>query len=201
MGPCGRGVDIWHAEDRSDRLYVLVSGEVEIVSGDRQARDTLLHTVTAGELFGELCFCAEAGAVRRTVARTTAPATVVEITDDALLAYMRTNNELLAPILFTVCLRLSECEIRTQMLAHRGAQERIGSLLLQLAAKVRLSGDTRATHVTLHATHTELARWAAMSRSHVTVTLGRFRRQRLIRYARAGGLTVNVPALAAYLDP
>ena len=38
-----------------------------------------------------------------------------------------------------------------------------------------------------------------MSRAHVTVTLGLFRRERLIQYERGSALTVNVPALTAYL--
>jgi hypothetical protein len=40
---------------------------------------------------------------------------------------------------------------------------------------------------------------AGMSRSHVTVTMGRFRRRGLVRYVREGPLRVDVSALTAYL--
>jgi hypothetical protein len=40
---------------------------------------------------------------------------------------------------------------------------------------------------------------AGMTRSHVTVTLGRFRRAGLVRYHREGPLRVDVRALTEYL--
>jgi CRP-like cAMP-binding protein len=42
-----KGVDIWHADDQADRIYFLQHGEVDIFSGDPQARDILLQEVTA----------------------------------------------------------------------------------------------------------------------------------------------------------
>jgi DNA-binding transcriptional ArsR family regulator len=47
--------------------------------------------------------------------------------------------------------------------------------------------------------HNELARMAGMSRSHVTVTLGRLRRRGLVRYHREGPLRVDVQKLTVYL--
>ena len=138
-----KGADIWQAEDRSDRIYFLLRGKVAIFSGDPQARDILLQTVTAGELFGELCFCAEARAIRNSVARASTAVTVLEIEYEAFLEYVRTRSDLLAPLFFAICLRLSDCETRTQSLAQRGAQERVGGVLLQLAAKVRPSSDAQ----------------------------------------------------------
>jgi CRP/FNR family cyclic AMP-dependent transcriptional regulator len=196
-----KDVDIWQAEDPGDRIYFLMRGEVAIFSGDPQARDILLQTVNAGEPFGELCFCAETGGVRNSVARTCTAVTVVEIEYDAFLRHIQTTDGVLAPLVFTLCQRLGECETRTQILAHRGAQERVGRLLLQLAAKLRRHGDKRQEKVTLRTSHVDLAKLAAMSRSHVTVTLGRFRRSHLVEYVRNRGLiVVNVPALTAYLE-
>ena len=195
-----KDVDIWQSEDPGDRLFFLVRGEVAIYSGDPQARDILLQTVSAGEPFGELCFCAEIGGIRNRVARTSKAATVLEIEYEAFLRYMRTRNDLLAPLVFTICQRLSDCETRTQILAQRGAQERVGGLLLQLAAKLRRRGEKRQRKVTLNASHAEIAKLAAMSRSHVTVTLGRFRSRHLVDYSRDRGLIVDVPALTAYLE-
>ncbi|MFN2394020.1 MAG: helix-turn-helix domain-containing protein, partial [Pyrinomonadaceae bacterium] len=48
--------------------------------------------------------------------------------------------------------------------------------------------------------HDELAQMAAMSRPHVTVTMGRLRRRGLVRYERSGPLVVDVEALAKYFD-
>lgn len=101
--------------------------------------------------------------------------------------------------MFTFCLRLSDAERRAEILTYRGAEERLGRLLLQLAktrgrAKPQVEGQ-----VTLHVSHDELAQMAAMSRSHVTVTMGKLRRLGLVLYERNQPLMVNAPALTAYL--
>lgn len=51
----------------------------------------------------------------------------------------------------------------------------------------------------LPVSHDDLAQMAAMSRPHVTVTMGRLRRQGLVRYGRGQALAVNVPALKSFL--
>jgi Mn-dependent DtxR family transcriptional regulator len=53
--------------------------------------------------------------------------------------------------------------------------------------------------VPLHVGHEELAKMAAMNRSHVTVTMGKLRKRGLVRYERNRPLVVDVPALTAYL--
>jgi hypothetical protein len=51
----------------------------------------------------------------------------------------------------------------------------------------------------LQVSHQELAEMAAMSRAHVTVTLGKLRKGRLIRYGRNRSLVVNPSLLERYL--
>lgn len=114
--------------------------------------------------------------------------------------YVRTRSDVLAGLLFTFCLRLSNCETRTEVLAQRGAEERLGRLLLQLAAGPMASPDPRQVgYVVVAVSHTVIARMAAMSRPHVTVTLGKFRRLRVIAYVRGQPISINLPALTAHL--
>ncbi len=194
-----RGAAVWQPEDRADRIYFLERGEMGIFSGDANGRDLLLQTVKPFEPFGELCFCAEEGGLRRTFARACADAVVVEIGYDAFVDYLRRTPEAVASLVCTFCLRLSDCETRSEVLAHRGAQERLGRLLLQLAGK-SVKAKKRSDDVVVHATHAELARMAAMSRPHVTLTLGHFRKRGLIRYSRGAPLAVRQAALSAYLE-
>jgi len=85
-------------------------------------------------------------------------------------------------------------------MAHRGAEQRLGRLMLRLGTSgVRRGHIDRRNTVTLSLSHNELAQIAGMSRSHVTVTLGRLRRRGLVRYEREGPLRVDVPALTVYL--
>jgi len=195
------GTDVWQPEDRADRIYFLERGEIGVFSGDVNGRDLLLQTVKPSEPFGELCFCAEEAGLRRTFARACADAVVLEIAYDVFLQYLQKTPDALASLVCTFCLRLSDCETRSEVLAHRGAQERLGRLLLQLAGKGLKTKTRRGTEeVVVHATHAELARMAAMSRPHVTITVGHFRDRRLVRYDRGSPLVVRRQALATYLE-
>jgi len=193
------GAAVWQPEDRADRIYFLERGEIEIFSGDANGRDLLLQIVKPSEPFGELCFCAEEGGLRRTFARACADAVVVEIAYDVFVAYLRRTPDAVTSLVCTLCLRLTDCETRSEVLAHRGAQERLGRLLLQLAGK-GVKTKKRTDDVVVHATHVELARMAAMSRPHVTLTLGHFRERGLIRYSRGAPLAIRREALSAYLE-
>ncbi len=193
-----KGAAVWQPENRADRIYFLERGEVGIFSADVHGGELLLQIVKPSEPFGELCFCAEEGGVRRTSARASAETVVVEIAYDVFVEYLRRSPDAVTSLVCTFCVRLSDCETRSEVLAHRGAQERLGRLLLQLAAK---GVQTKRTGgVVVHATHVELARMAAMSRPHVTLTLGHFRDRGLIQYSRGGPLAIRREALTAYLE-
>jgi len=91
-------------------------------------------------------------------------------------------------------------KLRVGVLAHRGAEGRLGRLLLQLAAPPGQQHTEGTNEVTLHIGHEELAKMAAMNRSHVSVTMGKLRRRGLVRYERNRPLVVDIPALTAYLS-
>lgn len=191
---------LWRPEDRADRLFFLESGAVDIFSMDLRGNELLLQVVQSGHAFGELCFCAQGQGLRNTTARATTAVTAREIPYTTFVQYVRSRPEVLSALLFTFCLRLSDCETRTEVLAQRGAEERVGRLLLHLAAGPLASPDPREVGwVIVTVAHSEIARMAAMSRPHVTVTLGKFRHRRLIEYVRGQPLSINLPALTAHL--
>jgi CRP-like cAMP-binding protein len=124
---------------------------------------------------------------------------VIEIKLSRFLDYLRQNPKALEALVCTLCLRLTDAEHRVEVLAHRGAEQRLGRVMLRLGtSRARGHVDHRNT-VTLSVSHSELAQIAGMSRSHVTVTMGRLRRRGLVRYEREGPLHVDVAALTAYL--
>ncbi len=83
--------------------------------------------------------------------------------------------------MFTFCLRLTDAEHRIEVMAHRGAEQRLGRLLLRLATSCGRKGRIGLRDlVTVSVSHNELAELAGMSRPHVTVTMGRLRRRGLV---------------------
>jgi len=194
-----KGTDLWQADDAADRVYFLRRGRVAIMTATPDQRPVLLRTIEAGQTFGELCLCTARTRNRETTATALVSCEAIEIKLGSFVSYLRQNRQALEALVCTLCLRLTDTERRVEMLAHRGAEQRLGRLMIRLGTSgARTRRDGRET-VTLSLSHNELARMAGMTRPHVTVTLGRLRRRGLVRYKREGPLRVDVPALTAYL--
>jgi len=196
-----RNSQIWQPSDRSDRLYFLERGQVNIVALDREGREVLLATIAAGEPFGELCFCGGPTAYRHTTARATTDSAAVEIKVADFIFYMRQNPDVLQRCLFTFCVRLGRAERRIEIFALRGAEERLGNILLHLAETRGIATSAeRPQTFKLNVTHEEMANLAALSRQRVTITMNRLRSLGLVSYERNQPLRVDTVALAAYLN-
>ncbi len=195
-----KGGNIWKPDDRSDGIFFLQSGQVAIVSSDRDGREIAFGVIKPGEPFGELCFCApKKHFLRGTYARAVAESEVLEIKLDDFMAFLQTSRDLIQAFTFTFCCRLSDCHRRVEFLAYRGAEERLGRVLLHIAATRGKQSDALEGQTVLPVSHDELAQMAAMSRPHVTVTMGKLRRRGLVNYERNKPLMVDTEALSIYL--
>lgn len=195
-----RGNDIWRPDDQSDRVYFVRRGEVTVLFADAQGHEVILRKIIAGQMLGELCFCTPEHSLRETFARASAETEVLELKYTEFVNHLQGDMAALQVLLLTFCTRLAEAERRAEILMYRGADERLSRLLLQLA---EMRGHPHKAHpgpVTLHVSHDELAQTAAMSRAHVTVTMGKLREQGLVSYDRNRPLTVNMPRLAAHIN-
>jgi CRP/FNR family transcriptional regulator len=195
-----KGAHLWQLDDTADRIYFLRRGRVAIMTATPEHRPVLLRTIEPHQPFGELCLCTTRTRTRGTTASALIACEAIEIKPSHLLSYLRQNREALEALLYSFCLRLTDAEHRVEVLAHRGAEQRLGRLMLRLGtSSARGRHSDRTETLTLSVSHNEMARLTGMSRSHVTVTMGRLRRRGLVRYRREGPLRVDVPALTAYL--
>jgi len=195
-----KGADIWRPDDRANRIYFLNRGQVAVMSGDSEGNEVIMQVIERGEPFGELCFCSQEKGLRHTTGRAVVESDVLEIKHRDFVSYLQQHTDALLNFTFTLCERLSEMKLRVGVLAHRGAEGRLGRLLLQLAAPPGQQHTEGTNEVPLHIGHEELAKMAAMNRSHVSVTMGKLRRRGLVRYERNRPLVVDVAALTAYLS-
>ncbi len=195
-----KGTHLWQSDDAADRIYFLRRGRVAIMTATPEHRPVLLLTIEAHQPFGELCLCTTRTRTRGTTATALTACDAIEIKLSNLLGYLRQNREALEALLYSFCLRLTDSEHRVEVLAHRGAEQRLGRLMLRLGTSgARGRHIDRKGTLTLSVSHNELAQLTGMTRSHVTVTMGRLRRRGLVRYQREGPLRVDVSALTAYL--
>ena len=192
---------VWLPDDRQDKIYFLQKGQIVVFFSDSEGRETVVQSVEEGKSFGELCFCGKYDK-RGSTARAAASSETVAVTLGDFMNYMQTNREVLAALVWTYCVRLADAHRHVEILASRGAEERLGNLLLHLATmQNRKYGVTtkESDEVVLPFSHNKLAQMAAMSRPHVSITMSKLRQRGFVDYQRNNPLIVNVSALRKYL--
>jgi len=195
-----KGAYVWQPDDAADRIYFLRSGRVVVTTEKPDERPVVLRTIEPEQPFGELCICSVRTGIRGTTACALVASEAYEIKLTNFLGYLHQNRAALDALMFTLCLRLTDAEHRIEVMAHRGAEQRLGRLLLRLAtSRGRKGRDGRRDTVAVSVSHKELAALAGMSRPHVTVTMGRLRRRGLVRYEREGPVHCDVASLTDYL--
>jgi CRP/FNR family transcriptional regulator, cyclic AMP receptor protein len=192
-----KGAYLWHPDDAADRIYFLRKGRVVVMTAKPDERPVVLRTIDPEQPFGELCLCSVRTGIRGTSARAAVDSEAFEIKLTNFLGYLHQNRAALDALMFTLCLRLTDAEHRIEVMAHRGAEQRLGRLLLRLATS--RGRKMRRSTISVSVSHNELAQLAGMSRPHVTVTMGRLRRRALVEYEREGLVRVDVASLTDYL--
>ena len=197
-----KGAYVWREEDEADSIFFLRSGQIAIKITDAKGHEVIVRVIGEGEPFGELCLCSEGRGERRTSACAVIPSEAVEVSVNDFIDFLQQHHEVLKNLLFMFCIRLADAERRIEVLAYRGAEARLGRLLLTLASSQskKEGDDGDATEITLPVSHEELAQMAALSRAHTTVTMGKFRQRGVVRYKRGQPVIVDVQALAKYLN-
>ena len=195
-----KGAFLWRPDGAADRIYFLRKGRVVVSTAKPHERPVALRTIEPNQPLGELCLCSVRAGIRGTTACALAACEAVEIKLSKFLGHLRQSRTALEALMFTLCLRLTDAEHRIEVMAHRGAEQRLGRLLLRLATSRGRKGSLglRDT-VTVSVSHNELAQLAGMSRPHVTVTMGRLRRRKLVQYEREGVVRVELASLTDYL--
>ena len=170
------------------------------MTSDEAGCEVIVRVIQPGESFGELCFCAERNRPRQNCARAVVDSDILEIAFDDFMSYLQNDADALRSFAFTFCKRLADAERRIEVLSHRGAEARLGRLLIQLCESRNLEISDPDAEIKLPIGHDELARMAAMTRPHVSVTMGKLRDRGLVHYERGRQLTVRVTRLVEYLD-
>jgi CRP-like cAMP-binding protein len=195
-----KGAYVWQADDVADRIYFLREGRVVLTTAMPHERPIVLLTIAPEQPFGELCLCAAPTDLRGTTAYALVDSEAVEIKLSTFLPYLHQNRAALDALMVTVCLRLKDAYHRIEVMAHRGAEQRLGRLLVRLATSRERQGRIgRRGRVSVSVSHNELAQLGGMSRPHVTVTMGRLRARGFVDTEREGVVRVDVASLTDYL--
>ncbi len=193
-----KGALLWLRDQPSGSFFVVKRGEVEVLVPGHKSRDTVIQVVKPGEICGLSCFNSEH--IPPTTGRALVQTEVLEIGCEKFLDFLQHSPRVALSVIASACERLAFAEERIHILAQRGAEERIITLLVQLAKRRGHASTAHPGFIRILFTHSELARLSGMNRAHVSVVLSRLREKDLIRYGRSAPPQVNMPALLHHVE-
>jgi CRP/FNR family cyclic AMP-dependent transcriptional regulator len=131
--------------ERSDSLYVILSGRVKVFVSDEQGKELVLNVEGPGEYFGELAL--DEGPRTASVS-TLEPCKLAMIANDALRGFLASHPDAALRLMRGLIGRIRHMTESIKDLALLDVYGRVAKLLLELAREVegRLIVDQRLTH-------------------------------------------------------
>jgi CRP/FNR family transcriptional regulator len=189
------GEFVYRMGEAARTVYLVRHGLVKTAVVSPAGQELTLRIHGPEDVFGELCLCS---GERREQAVALEASEVVPITIEMLVARLRQDPLAALDMTRVACEHLAEAYDRLQSLSADPTMYRLARALVDLAAG--LGEPTPDGLLVLHyITQQELARLIGARREVVSSLLNRLRDQGLIRYGRRGPITVDVPALSAFL--
>lgn len=189
-----RGSPIFVKGDPADFVGFVKSGLVKLVTDSHGRRETLLHILKPGDVFGELLLSEDSRAFTA-VAGT--DATVDAISRGNFLRLLSSHSAVSLSFVRVLSRRLVGVERAIADFGHTWSYHRLANVLLRLANDHGLPAPA-GTRIPLALTHAELANMIGTTRETVTAQLIRFRRLGLL--AREGRhFIVNRPRLSEFI--
>jgi CRP/FNR family transcriptional regulator, cyclic AMP receptor protein len=189
-----RGEVIYFPTDPGRCVLLLARGRVKIKAVTPEGKETILAFIDEGELFGELALLDDEP--RNEFAEAVSEVRLVAFLREDLLWLMEQRPDVALSLTKLVGLRRRRIENRLRNILFRPTRERLLSLLQELLeSHGRPAGG--AWEIGLRLSHQELASLIGATRETVTLTLGQFQREGLIRVDRRRITVVNRKRLGA----
>ena len=174
MSTIGPGRILHQPDEKSEMLYLLKSGGVQIYRISPDGKRFVISNIEPGMFFGEMALLGQA--VHDSFAETTTESTLCVISRRDLEYLIGRFPTIGVRIMQALAARLSESETQLEDLALKSLTARLATLIL------RLSSDTR-TRVT-GLTHNDLAERVGTSRETATQALNELKNAGLIAIGR-----------------
>ncbi|MBU6952213.1 MULTISPECIES: Crp/Fnr family transcriptional regulator [unclassified Hahella] len=147
--------------DRSDSLYIIVSGRVRVFCSDENGKEVILNDLKAGEYFGELALFDDKE--RSASVMATEPCRFLMLNKSSLLEAFRQTPDLAYNLIIHLTQRVRALTNNVKNLALMDVYGRVASTLLQLSER---KGDRLITEIPL--TQQEIANRVGASREMVS---------------------------------
>lgn len=172
---CRRGKILYMPEDRSEVLFLLKQGRVQLYRISPDGKKLVIATVGPGAVFGEMALIGQG--MHNTFAEAVEECELCVMSRDDVEHLLLTKPKVALRIFEVLGRRLKEAETRLEEIAFKSIPARLASLLLQLADEA--SSETIVGH-----THQDLGERIGTYRETTTQTLNTFKAGGLIDIGR-----------------
>lgn len=183
--------------DPSNNVYLLKKGRVKLTNTGTAGKEVTFEILEPGEIFGELEVLE--GLPRETAAEALDDAMICVIRREDFDRYLATHPGVTVKLTKLIGLRLRKIQSRVEDLVFRDVPSRLAHLLLELR-KSDGAVDPGGIRLRAKLTHQEMANLIGCSRETVSVTLGQFRDNGLIRMDGRTITIVHEHGLSRFLE-
>jgi CRP/FNR family cyclic AMP-dependent transcriptional regulator len=152
--------------DPGDAFYLILAGEVKVVTQGADGREFILAVQRAGDFFGEMSLFD--GQPRSAGVVTTEDSTFLVLYKQEFLAQVKHSPPILFKFLITFCQRFRESDKRLRDLALLDLPHRVCKALVTLGERVGMASDGGDLIIPKRPTHQDVANRIGTSRETVT---------------------------------
>lgn len=169
---------IYRPGDPSDTIYLIDDGQVRLFRLDQEGDEATVAVLGPLELFGERALAGEV--TREEGAEAMVASLICDIPRGDFLAVLEASPDLILRLSRLFALRTRRLESRLADLIFKGAEARLCTVLLELAADHGHAASDGSIEIRLRLTARDLGRLAGLGRQTTSTLLTGLRRQRLI---------------------
>ena len=129
-----RGATIIAAGDVTDALYVVISGRLKVIIGDKAGRQVILAMLSPGEYFGEMVPIADSTRSASVIA--VEPGELLVLSKKEFRKYLSDNFEMAMTMLRCAIQRLREADRKIGRLALMDVYGQVAALLLEMSETI-----------------------------------------------------------------
>jgi CRP-like cAMP-binding protein len=161
--------------DPGDAFYLILAGEVKVVTQGADGREFTLAVQRAGDFFGEMSLFD--GQPRSASVVTTEDATFLVLHKQEFLEQVKHSLPILFKFLITLCQRFRDSDKKLRDIALLDVPHRVCKALVTLGERVGMAGDGGDIIIPKRPTHQDVANWIGSSRETVTRVFNELEKQ------------------------
>lgn len=193
MSEVEKGKSIYLPGDPGDTVYLLKKGRIKTVIAGPNGNDITFEILEPGEIFGLLDVLKNSR--RKLAAKALDNSLICAMRREDFERYLIQHPHLIVSLIELITTHFRTIQSRVEDLACRAAPARLAHFLLELS-KTEGVPDGQEIRIRAKLTHQEMADLIGCTRETVTLILGQFRKQGLIRIDHRSISILNIERLS-----